>query len=48
MLMEQLKALKQSFNEDRKKVEKGSKSIQLIQKELKLAISERKPAENSI
>ena len=35
--MEQLKSLKQSFFEERQKEEKGDKTIQVIQKYLKLA-----------
>ena len=42
MLVEQLKALQQSFNEYREKSEKGAKTIQVLQKDLKLAKTARK------
>ena len=47
MLMEQLKALQRSFIEKTTRAEKGSLTIQLLQKDLKLAESARKSAENS-
>ena len=47
MLMEKLKSLKQSFNEEREKSEKESKTIQVTQKELKLSKAARKSADNS-
>ena len=46
MLMEQLKALQQSFNEDRIKAEKDAETIQVLQKYLKLMKSARTPANN--
>ena len=47
MLMEQLKALEHSFNEDRLKSEKVYGTIQVLQKYLKLTKSARTAAENS-
>ena len=47
MLREQLKALQQSFNEEMAKAEKGAESIQILQKDLKLAKAARKAADNS-
>ena len=47
MLMEKLKALQQSFNEERVKVEKDAETIQVLQKDLKLKKSARTAADNS-
>ena len=47
MLMEQLKALEQIFNEWRVKAEKYAKTIQVLQKYLKLTKSARTAADNS-
>ena len=47
MLMEQLKALQQSFNEYREKSQKDAKSIQAVQKDLKLTKEERTAEDNS-
>ena len=47
MIMEKLKALQQNFNEDNKKSEKGSKTIQVLDNDLKLAKSSRKSGDNS-
>ena len=44
--MEKLKALQQSFNEKRVKVEKDAETIQVLQKYLKLMKSARTPANN--
>ena len=46
MLMDQLKELQQSFDEFGVKSDKGAKTFQLPYKDLKLAQSERKPADN--
>ena len=48
MLMEKLKSLQQSFNEKSKKSEKVAKTIQVLQKELKLEKAARKSAEKTI
>ena len=45
MLMEQLKALKQSFNIQWEKLEKGDETIQILQKYLKLAKEARTEGE---
>ena len=42
-----LKSLQQSFNEEKSKVEKGAKTIQVLQKDFKLSKSARKSAYNS-
>ena len=47
ILMEQLKALQQRFNEEITKSDKGSKTIKVPHKDLKLAKSARKSADNS-
>ena len=47
MLMEKLDSLKHIFNEERVKVEKYAKTIQLVQKDLKLTKAGRTAAENS-
>ena len=47
MIMEKLKALQQSFNEDSTKSEKGSKTLQVLDKDLKLAKSSCKSGDNS-
>ena len=46
--MENHKELQQSLNKERKKAQKGSKNIQVLQKYLKLVKEARKSAENSI
>ena len=46
MLRVKLKALQQSFNSEREKSYKGGKTINVIQKYLKLEESEIKAAEN--
>ena len=45
--MEKLKALQQSFNEERVKLEKDAETIQLLQKHLKSTKASRTSAENS-
>ena len=45
--MEQLKALQQSFIEERSKEEKYSETIQVLQTDLKLEKSSRTAADNS-
>ena len=47
MLEEKLKALQNIFSEEKTKVDKGSKPIQVIYKYLKLAKAARKSADNS-
>ena len=47
MLREQLKALAQSFNEERRKSEKEAKTIQLLQADFKLSKTAKKIADNS-
>ena len=47
MLMEKFKTLQHSFNEEMAKAEKGAESIQILQKDLKLAKAARKAADNS-
>ena len=47
MIMEELKALQQSFNEQRVKAEKYVETIQLLQKDLKSTKSARTVEENS-
>ena len=42
ILREKLKALKHSFNSERGKSQKGSETIQVLQKDLKLEKEERK------
>ena len=46
MLMKTLKALKQSFIEDRVKSEKDAETIQVLQKDLKLSKAARTSADN--
>ena len=47
MLMEKLKALQHSFNEEREKSEKDSETIQVLHKYLKLKKSARTAADKS-
>ena len=47
MFMQQIKALQQTFNEGKGKSDKVDETIQLLQKDLKLAKAARKLAENS-
>ena len=47
MLMEQLKALQHSFNEEIVKAEKDDKTVQVLQKDLKLTKASRTAADNS-
>ena len=47
MIMEKLKELKQSFNEDMVKSDKDSETIQVLQKDLKVEKSARTAADNS-
>ena len=47
MLMEKLKALQQIFDEERVKAEKDSKTIQVLQRDLKLTKLARTAEENS-
>ena len=46
MLMEQLKALQQSFNEERVKSDKDDETIQVLHKYFKLTKSARTAADN--
>ena len=47
MLRDKLKVLQLSFNEEKEKSEKGSKTIQVINKDLKLEKYAGKTADNS-
>ena len=47
MLMEQLKSLQHSFNEEKVKSEKDAEIIQVLKKRLELKKSARTAAENS-
>ena len=46
MLREQPKSLRHTFNEERVKSEKGTETIQVLQKDLKLSTSTSKASEN--
>ena len=47
ILMEQVKASKKNFNDEKKKSEKYAETIQILQKDLKRVKSSKTAAENS-